>query len=135
MPLYAFEVRWAEIVGRTLAPRGALGGVVDDLALGVLFDGECRASPWYAALVFRASLWLTWFAPLVLYGRLRTFAGLDETAREDVLERLLASRRYVVRSTALFLKLTICTLVLGDPRALARLGAYRETVGAARQAS
>jgi hypothetical protein len=56
--------------------------------------------------------------------RLSTFGSLDPAVRENVWERLLLSGNYLVRSAALFLKLELCLLVIGDERVLKRLGAY-----------
>ncbi|HVR63818.1 MAG TPA: hypothetical protein VMU50_18080 [Polyangia bacterium] len=126
MRLRRFEIRWAGIIGRALLPAGIglLGGVVDDVDLGEAFSRECLQPPWYAALLLRASLWLTWFSPPLALRRLRTFGGLDPAAREALLERLLDSRPYVVRATALFLKLAACMLLFGHDRVLRRIGAY-----------
>jgi hypothetical protein len=135
MKLRQFEIRWAETIGRSLLPRGLLGGVVDDTNLGEQFRLECLQPPWYSSLLVRVSLWLTWFAPLWMLGRLRTFGGLDAAAREALLERLLSSKRYYVRLAAMFLKLTACTLLLSDERALAHIGAYGMRPRALRSAS
>src|SRR2546429_4910333 len=124
MRLTSFEKRWADVLGHTIAPRGVLGGVVDDVDLGARYDEECAASPWFAAALLRMSLWMAWLAPLWMLKRLRTFAGVGPAERERVLERLLASDSYNVRLTAMFLKLTVLTLLLGDERALKHLGAY-----------
>ncbi|HET6284358.1 MAG TPA: hypothetical protein VFH73_25600 [Polyangia bacterium] len=124
MKLRAFEVRWADAIGRALLPRGILGGVVDTIDLGDEFRRECLEPPWYGALLLRASLWLTWFAPPLLMRRLRTFGGLNSADRELLLEKLLDSRVYLVRATAMFLKLSACVLLLGDERVLRRVGAY-----------
>ncbi len=124
MKLRRFEVRWAETVGRSLIPRGVLGGVVDDLDLGEEFRVECLAPPWFASLLLRFSLWLTWFAPFWMSLRLRTFGGLDADAREALLEKLLAHKSYNVRMASMFLKLAVSSFVVGDARALAKLGAY-----------
>src|SRR5262245_3032986 len=109
MKLRRFEVRWAETVGRAMVPRGVLGGVTDDVGLGERFRLECLQPPWFAALLLRFSLWLTWFAPFWMRGRLRTFRGLDEAAREALLEKLLAHRSYNVRMAVMFLKLAVCS--------------------------
>jgi hypothetical protein len=122
--LLPFEIRWADAIGRAMLPRGLLGGVVDAVELGEEIQRECLEPPWYAALLLRASLWLTWLAPPLALGRLRTFGGLDAAAREALLERLLDSRVYLVRATATFLKLQACMLLLGDARVLRRIGAY-----------
>jgi hypothetical protein len=124
MKLRRFEIRWADAIGRALLPPGLLGGVVDGVALGEEFGRECLEPPWYAALLLRASLWLTWFAPPWALGRARTFGGLEPAGREALLEKLLDSRIYLVRATAMFLKLSSCMLLLGDERVLRRIGAY-----------
>ncbi|MEA2696521.1 MAG: hypothetical protein QOI66_792 [Myxococcales bacterium] len=124
MKLRAFEIRWAAVIGRALLPTGLLGGVVDDVDLGEAYRIECAEPPWYAALLLRFSLWLTWLAPPLVLRRFRTFGGLDPQAREAVLEKLLDSRIYVVRATATFLKLASCMLLMGHQRVLRKIGAY-----------
>jgi hypothetical protein len=133
--LLPFEARWAATIGQALVPKGALGGALDKIDLGARYAEECAVSPWYAALAFRASLWLTWLAPLWMLGRLRTFGGVDGETRVAVLERLLKHRIYFVRMAGLFFKLAICTLLLGDEPTLAGLGAYKLTPLARRKAS
>ncbi len=125
MTLSAFERRWAATIGRALVPEGALGGRLDAIDVGGRFADECASSPWYVAVMFRASLWLTWLAPVWMVGRLRTFGAVDDATRVVVLERLLKHSRYELRMAALFLKLTICGLLLGDTPTLAQLGAYK----------
>ncbi|HEX6838786.1 MAG TPA: hypothetical protein VF334_19545 [Polyangia bacterium] len=125
MTLFPFERRWAAAIGRALVPAGALGGSLDQIDIGARYAEECAISPWYVALIFRASLWLTWLAPLWLLGRAHTFAGVDDETRVVVLERLLKHPRYTVRMAGLFLKLTLCGLLLGDEPTLARIGAYK----------
>jgi hypothetical protein len=124
MDLWPFEQRWAREIGRALLPLGMLGGSVDDVDIGERWADECRRSRWDAALLLHVSLWLAWLAPLWMGRALRTFGGLDKNARVEVLEALLKSPRYLIRMAALFLKLTACSLVLGDERALKQLGAY-----------
>jgi len=126
--LFVFERRWASAIGRALVPSDALAGSGIDLGridVGARYAEECAISPWYAALAFRASLWLTWLAPLWLLGRAHTFAGVDGDTRVLVLERLLKHERYMVRMAALFLKLAILGMLLGDEPTLAQIGAYR----------
>jgi len=120
-----FERDWAQTIGRALLPAGALDGATDGIDLGARYAEECAISPWYAALAFRASLWLTWLAPLWMMGRLRTFGGVDGATQVEVLERLLKHRVYFVRMAGLFFKLAVCTLLLGDEPTLAQLGAYK----------
>jgi hypothetical protein len=123
--LAGFERRWASAIGRALVPAGALGGRLDGIDVGARFAEECAISPWYVAIMFRASLWLTWLAPLWMLGRLHTFGGVDEATRVVILERLLKHPRYELRMAALFLKLTICGLLLADRPTLAQIGAYK----------
>lgn len=128
MTLAAFERRWARAIGHALVPSDALAGAGIDLGqidVGARYAEECAISPWYAALAFRASLWLTWLAPLWLLGRAHTFGGVDGDTRVVVLERLLKHKRYMVRMAALFLKLAILGMLLGDEPTLAQLGAYK----------
>lgn len=125
MTLFPFEERWAGLIGHALVPKGALGGTLDAIDIGKRYADECAISPWYAALAFRASLWVTWLAPLWMLGRLRTFTGVDGETRVEILERLLKHRVYFVRMAALFLKLAICTLMLGDVPTLRQIGAYK----------
>ena len=124
MKLTDFETRWADTIGRALVPRGVLGGVVDDVDLGALFRAECAEPPWYTGLLLRASLWLCWLAPLWMFIRFRTFGGLSTEDREQVLERFMKLKSYNLRLAGLFLKLTVCTLLIGDERALKQLDAY-----------
>ena len=124
MTLRAFEVRWAAVIGRVLLPTGLLGGVVDDVDLGARFAEDLVASPWEAALMTRLALWLVWFAPVWQRGRLAGFDALAREEQEALLEQQLVSPVYLVRTAALFLKLSFCSMLLGDVRALARIGAY-----------
>jgi hypothetical protein len=123
-----FERDWAQTIGRALVPADALAGFSVDLAgidVGARFAEECAVSPWYAALAFRASLWLTWLAPMWMMLRPRTFGGVDGETKVAILERLLKHRVYTVRMAALVLKLAVMSLLLGDEPTLAQLGAYK----------
>jgi hypothetical protein len=124
MQLAPFEIDWTRAIARALIPPGALGGALDRVDAGVRYAEECAASPWHAGLLFRVSLWLTWLAPLWLLGRPRSFGGLDTDGQVALLERLLAHRQYLVRTTAMFLKLLLCQVMLADRETLAQLGAY-----------
>jgi hypothetical protein len=124
MEMFAFERRWARVIGRVLVPPGILGGVVDDVDLGERWADECRRSRWDGALLLRFSLWLTWFAPLWMFRAFHFFGGCDAPTQLDVLEKLLKSKRYLIRMAGMFLKLSATTLLLGDERALKQMGAY-----------
>ncbi|MDB4965302.1 MAG: hypothetical protein JWN44_991 [Myxococcales bacterium] len=127
MTLAAHERRWATVIAGALIPPGALGGRLAGIDVGARYAAECARSPWHAALLLRATLYIAWLAPIFLYGRLRTFGSLDALGQASLLERLLAHRVYVLRMAAMFLKLTLCTLVLGDEPTLKQIGAYRLT--------
>ncbi len=128
MKLAGFERRWAATIARALVPADALDGTLADIDLGARYAHECAISPWYAALLFRACLWMVWLSPLA---RLRTFGGLDEAGRVEMLERLLKHPIYQVRMSTMMLKLAICSMLLGDEPTLRRIGAYKlDTVDA-----
>jgi hypothetical protein len=124
MQMAPFEVDWARTIARALVPAGTLGGALDRIDAGARYAEECAASPWHVALLMRASLWLTWLAPLWLLGHSRSFGGLDTTAQATVLEQLLAHPRYLVRTATTFLKLLLCQVLLADRETLTLLGAY-----------
>ena len=124
MSLLPFEIDWARVIGRAFVPMGALDGAMDGIDAGARYADECASSPWHAAIVMRLSLWLTWLAPLWLLRRLHTFGGLDATAQASLLERLAAHRVYLIRTSAMFLKLLLCQVLLCDEATLAQLGAY-----------
>ena len=127
MTLLPFERDWAQALGRALVPAGALDGATDGIDLGARFAEECAISPWYAALAFRASLWLAWLSPLWMTLRPHTFGGVDAATQVALLERLLKHRVYTVRMAVFMLKLSICTLAFGDEATLAGIGAYKLT--------
>jgi hypothetical protein len=122
MKLLGFEQRWADVIGRVLVPRGALGGVMDALDAGALFAEDCASSPAMAALSIRLALWAVWFAPLFKRGR--TFGGLSPVKREETLEAMLVSRVQLMRMLAQLVKLVMVSQLLGDLRALKSMGAY-----------
>lgn len=125
MALMSFEQRWAATLARTFLPLGVLGGTTDRLEPGARIAADDAASPWHAALLLRACLWLVWFSPVWRLGRLRTVGGLDAPAREALLEALLDHRSYAIRQMTMFLKLVSCTALLGDVGVLTHVGAYR----------
>ena len=124
MSLLPFEIDWARVIGRAFVPKGALDGALDGIDAGARYAEECASSPWHAAIVMRLSLWIAWLAPLWLMARPRTFGSLDAPAQAKLLERLLAHRVYLVRTSAMFLKLLLCQVLLCDESTLAQLGAY-----------
>ncbi|MCU1279061.1 MAG: hypothetical protein JWM53_2607 [bacterium] len=125
MTLFPFEQRWAAVIARALVPAGALGSALDAIDVGRRYADECALSPWHAAVVFRAALWLIWLAPLWMLARPRTLGAIDDAAKVALLEKILKHRRYVVRMAGMMMKLAICSMLLGDEPTLAQLGAYR----------
>lgn len=125
MTTFSFENRWAASVARTLVPAGVLGGVTGEVDVGARFAEEVERSPWFAALFIRLAVWMTWFAPLWMLRRPRTFGSLPEAERCATLDALSKSRFYLVRQASSFLKLIACVLLMGDEPTLARVGAYR----------
>lgn len=124
MRIFAFERRWARVVGRALIPAGSLPAPSDERDLGDAFASQLALAPWWSAIVMRLSVWMVWLAPLT---RLKTFEGLSGDEREALLERLMASRLYAVRELMTLLKLSTCISAIGDLRVLTSLEAYRLT--------
>ena len=122
MRLSRFERRWAGEVARAFVEPGVLGGAVDDVDAGAAVALDCELAPWIAAAPVRLAIWLVWFWPLPRRGR--TFGRLTNDAREQLLDGLLHARSATVRMMVSYLKLICVSVVLGDRRALAALGAY-----------
>jgi hypothetical protein len=133
--LLPFELDWVRTITRALLPPHVLGGALDGLDAAPAFDRDMARSPWFAALGLRLSLWLTWLAPVWLLGHAQTFGAVDAATQIEILERLFKHSSYVVRMAAMLLKLTLCTVALGDERVLRQLGAYDLARAAARSAS
>jgi hypothetical protein len=119
-----FELRWAATASRCILPTGSLGGTTDDRDLFALYQADSAIAPWQANVVLRLSIWMTWFAPLWMEGRFKTFGGLSEAERVQLMEKLLVSKAHLVRLTMLYLKLMTTSLLMGNETTLAYLGAY-----------
>ena len=118
--LLPFEVDWAERIGRALVPRGALGGIADGVDIGARYAEECAISPVVRGLRLPCVL-VADVAGAAVDARAAAhgFGGVDGETQVAVLERLLKHRVYTVRMAALFLKLAVCGMVLGDEPTLA----------------
>ena len=125
MALTSFELRRAALIARTFLPKGVLAGTTDDLDAAALLREDDSYSPWYASLLLRVAVWMVWLAPLWTFTGLRTFGGLTEEARADLLGRLLHHHAYPVRQAVMYLKLCTCNVLLGSEKVLAHLGAYK----------
>ena len=134
MALTSFELRRAALIARTFVPKGVFGGATDDLDAGPLIREDDAHGPWHASALLRAAIWMVWLAPLWTFTGLRTFGGLSEEARADLLGRLLHHGAYSVRQSVMYLKLVSCSVLLGSVKVLAHLDAYNfGKVGAAAQ--
>jgi hypothetical protein len=125
VPLFSFELRWADAIARAFVPADALGGSTAQVDVPALIAADWARSPWQANLLLRLALWMTWLSPVWLAGRPHFLGGLSAADREMMLERLLSSRVSLVRLPIFYLKLMAVSFLLGDRRALARIGAYR----------
>ena len=69
-----------------------------------------------------AGMWIAMTAPLWLWGRLRSAAGLEPVERARLLAELLSHRVFFVRELTLLLKLVACMAFFRDPAIRARSG-------------
>jgi hypothetical protein len=136
MRLADIERRFVVTIAETLLPAQPLsastGIVIEHVDVAARYDEELADSPFLPALFMHVALWLVWLAPLFVDGKLATFGGLDGGARVDLFERMLKHRAYAIRMTALFIKLSLCTMLLADVETMVALGAYdtRRLLGA-----
>jgi hypothetical protein len=123
MKLTRFETAWAEAEMQAIFPGSSDDGLADIGAMDVkgFVTQTMRYMPFQAALGFRLAVWLVALAPLVVIGRLATIKGLALTERERVIERLVASKAYVIRSLVLILKTIGALLYAGDDGVRARM--------------
>lgn len=123
MKLAAFECRWAEAVLSAIFPGSVEEGLAGIASMNVvvfLRDVMCSLPP-RAAAGMRIAIWLVTLSPILVIGRLGLFAGLSTPDRERVLQRLVASPRYGLRSLVLLLKTIGALLYAGDERVRARM--------------
>jgi hypothetical protein len=125
MKLTRFETAWAEAEMQAIFPGSTDDGLADIRAMDVkgFVTQTMRYMPFQAALGFRLAVWIVALAPLLVLGRLATFTGLALADRERVIERLVVSRAYVVRSLVMILKTIGALLYAGDDGVRARMNA------------
>jgi hypothetical protein len=123
MKLFQFEQRHAEIIGRAMYPKGSLGGVADDRALGPIITDQIASVPWFAAIVARLGMLLIWYWPLLTL-RFRTFGSLTQEQQYALMDKLARSHFYSIREMVMLVKMNTCFAAIGDPRVLRYLGAY-----------
>lgn len=115
--MFAFERQWAVAVLEGFAPVGGPGlapreGEVDYLTT---IQKMMLASTGKAAFGLRVGLWIVAFAPMWLFGRLRTVRDLSRERRAELLDQLLAHRFFLVRELTLLLKLSACMAMFARP--------------------
>ncbi len=123
MNISKMEVGWATAEFGTIFPgsdeQGVPGIATMDIA-GFLAE-VCRQVPLKAALGLRIAIWIVALAPLFILGRFVTFASLATPDREKVLDTLLASKSYPIRSLVMILKTMGALLYGADPVVRARM--------------
>src|SRR5690606_9983814 len=93
-----------------------------DLPLDRFLVDLGQRAPARVLLGLRLVLWLVWLGPWPVIGRPRTFGGLTEAQRLEVLERLARSRFYVLREAPILLKTVACLGYCGHPDVHAAIG-------------
>jgi hypothetical protein len=124
MALRAFERRWLETVFVTILPDGAVPDFprVTEVPWDAFLDDLTRAAPRRMLIALELALWfVVLLAPLLVLGRLRTFAGLTGEERLRLLRELRTSRFYVVRELVV-LKSIACLGYCGLPAVRRRMG-------------
>jgi hypothetical protein len=123
MKLTRFEDRWAQASLAVMFPGSTAEGFADIGRMDVhgYLDEVMRTFPFRVALGFRVAVWLVALSPLVICRKVATIAGLAPGEREQVVDRLLSSRTYSVRSLVMLLKTFGALLYAGDAQIRARL--------------
>jgi hypothetical protein len=125
MNLTKLETRWAEAAMGAIFPGSRDAGLADIRAMDLrgFLSQVMTIVPFQAALGLRLAVWIVALAPLFVLGRFATIVGLDQAGREVVIEKLLASRSYAVRSLVMILKTIGALLYAGDDAVRARMNA------------
>ena len=107
MKISAIERRWVHEVFDTMYPAGADPRVplgVRDCDVDGYLDEIQRVWPAFSLIGFRATVIVIALSSIVLLGTWRTFHRLTSDERIRVLEKLYASRFYVVRQLVILIK-------------------------------
>lgn len=102
----ASQVRWRDAIVAALLPGHAVAPA--------FWDDFARTGPLVLRLGVQAAVLVLWLCPLVVLGRPRTFGGLDEAARADLLARVAGHRVHAVRQLIVPLKLVVAFGALGE---------------------
>jgi hypothetical protein len=115
--LWSFERRWLASVFTAILPASADGRFPGAAALGIerYIDALFRDAPRGVTLGLRVCTWLLALAPPFACRKLCTFAALPLGERTELLERLAASDRYLVRELPLLFKAAGCLGACGLP--------------------
>jgi hypothetical protein len=131
MKLARFEYRWADAAMGAIFPGSTETGLSDIRGMDVpgFLRDVLRYVPFQTALGLRLAVWLVALAPLFVLGRLATIASLGLADRERVVEVLVKSRVYAIRSFVLILKTIGALLYAGDDGVQARMSTPRPKSG------
>jgi hypothetical protein len=120
-----FERRWLTLIFETILPQNAhpvLRFGARDLNLEPFYDSYVEHLPRGLKRDLRLVVWvLTWF-PLFFIGVPLPLYWLSERNRTRYLEKIAASRIYLLRQGILLLKSTVGLEYFRDPRVRAALG-------------
>lgn len=124
--LLPFELAWTDAAFDALypdvrTPKGdelALPHGIKQLHPAQFFDDVLADIPLEQSIGLRLALWIVALAPLFVLKKLATISSLREEQRGTVLERLLASKSYVVRQLTTSLK-AIATMIYASSPAVA----------------
>jgi hypothetical protein len=111
--LAAFELAWIDAAATAIYPEppdSALPVGIASMYPARFYDSVLEQIPLEQALGLRATLWMIALAPLFTIFKLGTIASIDAVDRVRVLERLIASRSYVVRQLTMSFK-AVATLL------------------------
>ncbi len=123
MNLTKMEVRWATAEFGTIFPGSDAAGVpsIGTMDIAGFLAEVCRGVPLKAAMGLRIAIWIVALAPIFVLSRFATFASLATPERERVLDTLLASKSYPIRSLVMILKTMGALLYGADPIVRARM--------------
>lgn len=132
--LTSFELAWTDAAFDALYPdvRQDAASDAPSLPHGIrqlhpakFFDDVLADIPLEQSIGLRLALWIVALAPLFVLKRVATIASLREEQRGTVLERLLASRSYVVRQLTTSLKAIATMIYASSPTVVAAMNVPR----------
>ena len=120
----SLERRWLCAIFDTILPASAAGftPAPSDVPLEVFFRDLERSAPSDFNLGLRVAVWVVMLAPPFTVRRMRPFTSLDSAERLAVVERLAASKVYLLREIPLLLKMVGCLGYCGVPEVQSGLG-------------